>query len=450
MKLLDRAMQRLGYAKTDQLLAGEREYASWHIEKKAALRAYSTTDHEFASWFGHQTHAGKTVDANTAMQFTSVFICSRIISETLGLLHDSIGIFEKDKVGNYHPVDHDLTEVLSLTPNAEMDGLEYLETIGANLSVQGNTYSYINARGKGMISSLAPIPSKDVEPKLNKTSGLIEFRVNDRGKWETYPREKIWHIKGFGGDGLVGYSPIGYARQLIGMGLATEEFQARFFANGAMPSWIISIPEWLEEDQRPKARQNIQELMAGVNNAYRVMFLEGGITATSATMPLEDAQFLQLRGLNRDEIFGLFRVPPHMGGNLERSTNNNIEQQALEFVQYCMMPYVSRIEASAKRWLLGPGDRRRLVVRFNVDELLRADAKTLADLHSKYVQNAILSRNEVRASIGRNRVDKPGMDDYTAQTNLAPVEVIRPIALRLSEKPAGGQQPPQRSQENNE
>lgn len=443
MKLLDRFAKRFGY-----VTAADAEYESWKPDeaKIATGRAYSTTDHELGSWFGGQTYAGRSVDANTSLQFITVFICNRIISETLGLLHDSIGVFERDRFRNYIEVEHDLASILSMTPNSDMDGVEFLEAKGSNLALQGNSYSYINRRGGGAVSSLYPIATNDCEPK-RRSDGTIYYRVRDRGKWIDMPRENIWHVKGFGGDGLVGYSPIGYARQLIGMGLATEEFQARFFSNGAMPSWIISIPQWLEEDQRPKARANIQELMAGINNAYRVMFLEGGITATPATMPLEDAQFLQLRGFNRDEIFGLFRVPPHMGGNLERSTNNNIEHQALEFVQYCMMPYITRIEASARRWLLPPGERSRLVLRFNVDELLRADAKTLADLHSKYVQNAILTRNEVRAAIGRNRVPVEGMDDLTAQTNLAPITMLSAIAERLSQRPSGGNQPPQPSQQ---
>jgi HK97 family phage portal protein len=260
--------------------------------------------------------------------------------------------------------------------------------------------------------------SNNVEPQRNRETGLIEYRINDRGKWETVPRDKVWHVKGFGSNGLQGFSPIGYARQAMGVALAAEEFQARFFASGAKPSLVAKLPDWLEDDVREKAKRNLREHWGGLENSHKLQLLEGGMTLENVSMPLQDAQFIQLRGFSREEILGLYRMPPHLGGDLSRSTNNNIEQQALEFIMYTLAPYLTRIEASATKWLIPVAERSRFILRFNVEALLRADATTRAELHSKYVQNGIMNRNEVRAIEKLPRVEGQGMDDYTVQSNL--------------------------------
>jgi hypothetical protein len=221
------------------------------------------------------------------------------------------------------------------------------------------------------------------------------------------------------------------------MALATQDFQSRFFSNGAVSTFLISLPKWLTPDQRKIARENVQDIWSGPANAYKAQVLEGGMTATPVTMPLQDAQFLDLAKKTGRDIFGLYRVPPHMGGDLSESTNNNIEQQALEFVMYCMLPYLRKGEASGRKFLFKPADQKRFRILWNVEGLLRADAAARGELYSKMVQNGIMTRNEIRALENRNRSDVPGMDDYTVQTQLAPVDVLRKIAEEAAKpKPA--------------
>lgn len=385
--------------------------------------SYSARDASFAQWSANGTsYTGKNVTDQTAMQVSAVWACVRILSETIGSL--PLHVYQRDeRTGNATKVDHQLGSVLAMAPNADMTAVEFREAMVTNLALRGNAYAEVERNGKGAVVSLYPLSAALVEPK-RRDDGRIVYEVKDGAKPRVLTQSQVWHVKGFGADGLVGLSPVAYARQSLGMSLAAEEFQARFFANGANPSWIISIPQWLEKDQREVARRNIEKIWQGLDNAHRAAILEGGMTATAATMPLEDAQFMQLRGFSIQEICRIYRIPPHMVADLSRSTNNNIEHQGLEFVQFTLAPYLVRFEASAARWLMTPEERSRYFLRFNVDALLRADAAGRAALYSSAVQNGWMSRNEVRALENRNTVAEEGMDDFTAQSNLLPVERI--------------------------
>lgn len=389
---------------------------------KAIGQTYSLTDTALGkALMGSATYAGRGVNDMTAMQVSTVFGIVRGLSETVGSLPR--GVFQREKNGNAVQVDHPIGDIVIKSPNSDMTDTEFFEASMTNLCLRGNGYSLKEFNGAGNVSSLYPIPARNATPK-RLADGEIVYRIYDRGRYEDYPQEKIWHVKGFGDNGLVGYSPIAYARQAIGTALATEEFGARFFAQGAKPSGLISIPQWLDKDQRAIARENLQQLFAGLENAQKVQLLEGGMTYEPVTMPLEDAQFLQLRGFGVPEICRFYRYPPHMVADLARSTNNNIEQQSLEFVMYTLQPYLTRYESSALKWLFKPADRAKYFLRFDVDGLLRADSAARSMFYGSAVQNGYLNRNEVRAKEKLNRIEQPGMDDYTVQTNMTVIQLL--------------------------
>lgn len=400
-------------------------------------KSFTLRDHDFvAKLVGGPTYSGKNVTEATAMQVSTAWACVRIISETIGSL--PVAFYERDPTGNAKKIEHELTPLFTFSPNADMTGVEFIEAMALNLALRGNCYAYKETRKNGSVLALYPIAAQRVEPKRDK-AGRIYYRVDTDGKREDVPAEKIWHVKGFGSDGLVGLSPIGYARQSLGMALAAEEFQARFFANGANPSWLIKIPEWLTDEQRMAAKKNIEEIWQGLDNAHRAAVLEGGMDAVAATMPLQDAQFLELRQLTVQEICRIYRMPPHMVADLSRSTNNNIEQQGHEFVTYTMMPYLTRIERSAAKALLKPGERQSIFMRYNVDALLRADATGRAALYSSALQNGWMTRNEVRAKENLNSSED--LEGFTVQSNLMPVDAMfddeRRNASSASRQPPG-------------
>lgn len=382
------------------------------------------------------SYTGKAVNDETAMQITVVWACVKILSESIGML--PLGVYRKEGNGNaVKDDDHPLAEILVHSPNADMTSQEYREAGQTNLGLQGNAYSIVERNGAGNVSSLMPVESRNVVPERNKETNRIQFKVNDRGRWETLPREKIWHIKGFGSNGMVGYSPIGAARQAMGLSLASEEFQARFFGSGARPSAVAKIPQWLKEDQRKIARENLHKLLGGLENAHRVHLLEGGMELEPWGLPLEDLQFVELRRFQLHEICRLYRVPPHMVADLERATFSNIEQMSLEFVQFTLLPWLTRWERGAERWLMKPQDREKFMVRFNFEGLLRADTVARAEYLTKMVANGMMSRNEGRAKENLNKVAAVGMDDYTVQSNMINVDDLEKIAASIGKsKPA--------------
>lgn len=394
-----------------------------------------TDPNALRGFYSKPSYSGRDVTDNTAMQVAAVWSCVRILSETIGSL--PWAIFERKADGSAVKVDHGLGDVMLGQPNADMTSTEFREALVVNLCLRGNSYCLRETNAMGAVVSLYPIPSDKVEPKRNDKTDRIDYRVNDRGRWETLPRDKVWHVKGFGSNGLMGFSPIAYARQAMGISLAAEEFQGRFFSQGAKPSFVATIPQWLKQEQRPIARENLQALWSGLENAHKIQLLEGGLDVKPLTMPLEDAQFLQLRGFSIQEICRIYRIPPHMVADLERSTNNNIEHQGLEFVMFTLQPYLTRIEDSAQRWLFSARDRAKYFLRFNVEGLLRADAVARAQLYATLLQNGVYSRNEVRALENRNRVD--GLDEYTVQSNMALVQFLD--QLGRAAQPKQGSQP---------
>ncbi|MFA6204556.1 MAG: phage portal protein [Gallionella sp.] len=393
----------------------------------------SDTNQKLSSQLGGGTYTGKSVTEKTAMQITTVWACIRLIAETMGALPSSI--YRTEKSGNATKVDdHPLHEVLIEQPNSDMNGLEFREARTANLAMRGNSYSIIERRGSGDVISLYPVPAGAIQPKRDAAGNRI-YGVTDGGKTEWYPAEKIWHTKGFSFNGLEGLSPIAYAREAMALALAGEEFNARLFGQGLMPSAKVSIPNWLTDDQRKVANAKLLEMHTGLQNMNKPMLLEGGMKVEDGILTPDDAQFLQLRQFTVVEICRLFNIKPHMVASLEQATNNNIEQLSLEFITYTMLPYLRRDEVGARK-LFKPADRSKYFYRYNFEGLLRADSGARASLYSILLQNGVFTRNEVRALENRNQSDDPSMDQFTVQSNMAMIDQLAALVAGRNAPPA--------------
>jgi len=395
--------------------------------KAATGESYSLVDAALGRFFGTQTTSGQAVSPDSAMQVSTMWSCMRILSETIGSLPWKV--YVDDGKGNAQVTDdHAVADMLVRAPNNNMTSVEYREAIALNLCQSGNTYSFLEKKPNGDPISVTPIESANVEPK-QKADGTVYYRVLDRGQWEDYPQEKIWHVKGFGRTGLVGLSPIGAAREALGMAMATESFGARYFSQGGMPSGIVTVEKFLNKDQREIARENLQQMMGGLGNAHKFALFEGGMKPEPwGSVPLEDMQFITTRKFTIQEICRFYRIPPHMVADLERATFSNIEHMSQEFVTFTLMPYFTRFEASATRWLFKVQDRRKFFLRFNYEGLLRADTAARATFYSQALQNGYMTRNEVRGKENLPRSDDEGMDDYTVQMNMTPIDKLDAMA----------------------
>jgi HK97 family phage portal protein len=392
---------------------------------------YSLQDAAFGRWFGEVSNSGKSVNEQTMMSISAAWGCVRILTETIAAL--PWGVYQMDKTGNSVYADmHPLNDVLVSSPNIDMTSMEFREAQMLGITQRGNGYSMIERSGP-TVTSLTPIKAANCVPAMT-TDGELQYKVLDRGQWEVYPREKIWHVKGFG-DGMLGLSPLAAAREAFGTALATEEFGSKFFSNGGAPSGIVTVPNFFKEDQRKIARENLQQVMGGLGNAHKFALFEGGMKPEPwGGMPLDDMQFILLRGFSVDEICRFYRVPPHMVAKLDRATFSNIEQMSLEFVMFTLMPYFVRFESSASKWLFKPADRSKYRLRFNFEGLLRADSAARAEFLAKMLQNGVMTRNEARAKENLNRSEDDGMDDYTVQTNLTVIDMLEPLAQATIDK----------------
>ena len=377
------------------------------------------------SFFMGGTSAGKTVTERSAMQMTAVYACVRILAEAIaGLplqLYRYTGSGGKEKA-----VDHPLYLLLHDEPNPEMSSFAFRETLMTHLLLWGNAYAQVIRNGRGEVVALYPLmPNKMTVDR--DSSGLLYYQYQRSseerdGKNETVILRPVdvLHIPGLGFDGLVGYSPIAMAKNAIGLAIATEEYGAKFFANGAAPSGVLEHPGTIKDPQR--VRETWQSQFGGSQNSGKVAVLEEGMKYTPISISPEQAQFLETRQFQINEIARIFRVPPHMVGDLEKSSFSNIEQQSLEFVKYTLDPWVIRWEQSIQRTLLTPEEKKTYFVKFNVEGLLRGDYQSRMNGYATARQNGWMSANDIRELENLDRIPaEEGGDLYLINGNMLPL-----------------------------
>ncbi|MDD4039295.1 MAG: phage portal protein, partial [Sphaerochaeta sp.] len=257
--------------------------------------------------------------------------------------------------------------------------------------------------GKGEVLGLYPLmPAKMTVDRDAKGELFYRYlRTTEDspslGKAETVyldPHD-VLHISGLGFDGLVGYSPIAMARNAIGMAIACEEYGAKFFANGASPGGVLEHPGTIRDPA--KVRESWNSVYQGSGNSHRICVLEEGMKFQPIAISNEQAQFLETRKFQINEIARIFRVPPHMVGDLEKSSFSNIEEQSLEFVKYTLGPWVIRWEQALARALFSEAEKPRMFFKFNVDGLLRGDYVSRMNGYAVGRQNGWMSANDIRS-----------------------------------------------------
>jgi HK97 family phage portal protein len=357
------------------------------------------TGSDFRFLFGGST-SGKTVNEFSAMQTTAVYACVRILAETIASL--PLQVYRYTPAGKERYYEHPLYYLLHDEPNPEMSSFVFRETLMSHLLIWGNAYAQIIRNGAGRILALYPLLPDKMEVNRDDHGEIyyIYTKTTDENpNIKKYGqvllrREDVLHIPGLGFDGLVGYSPIAMAKNAVGMTLACEEYGASFFANGANPGGVLEHPGVLKDPA--KVRDSWNEVYRGANNAHKVAVLEEGMKYQQIGIPPEEAQFLETRKFQINEIARLFRIPPHMVGDLDKSSFSNIEQQSLEFVKYTVDPWVVRWEQALQRSLLSTADKAHYFIKLNVDGLLRGDYQSRMTGYSVGRQNGWFSANDIR------------------------------------------------------
>jgi len=384
-----------------------------------------TTGSSYAFYLGG-TSSGKAVNERTAMQMTAVYACVRILSEAIAGLPLHLYRYREDG-GKEKATDHPLYCLLHDEPNPEMSSFVFRETLMTHLLLWGNAYAQIIRNGHGEVIALYPLMPNKMSVNRDSAGSLYyeytrqtEDAPTIKGTTVKLKPSDVLHIPGLGFDGLVGYSPIAMAKNAIGLAIATEEYGSKFFANGATPGGILEHPGVVKDPER--VRNSWNAAFGGSGNANKVAVLEEGMKYTPISISPEQAQFLETRKFQIDEIARIFRVPPHMVGDLEKSSFSNIEQQSLEFVKYTLDPWVTRWEQSIYRTLLSPNEKKGFFVKFNVEGLLRGDYVSRMNGYSIARQNGWMSANDIRELENMDRIPKEeGGDLYLINGNMLPL-----------------------------
>lgn len=385
----------------------------------------STVGSRYAFYMGNSS-SGKVVTERSAMQMTAVYACVRILSEAIAGLPLHMYRYKEDG-GKEKAIDHPLYQLLHDEPNPEMSSFVFRETLMTHLLLWGNAYAQIIRNGKGEIVALYPLMpnkmtvSRDEDGQLYYTYQKSQDELpKDGGYTVTLHPSDVLHIPGLGFDGLVGYSPIAMAKNAIGLAIATEEYGSKFFANGAAPSGVLEHPGTIKDPSR--VRESWQQTFGGSANSNKIAVLEEGMKYTPISISPEQAQFLETRKFQINEIARIFRVPPHMVGDLEKSSFSNIEQQSLEFVKYTLDPWVIRWEQSIQRTLLSADEKKTYFVKFNVEGLLRGDYQSRMNGYATARQNGWMSANDIRELENLDRIPaEDGGDLYLINGNMLPL-----------------------------
>ena len=345
---------------------------------------------------GSTTDSGITVSEDNALQLSAVYACVRVLSETLASL--PLPVYRRLRPrGKERAVDHYLYRILHDRPNPDMSSVTFRETLQSHVALWGNAYAEIEPDQAGRPIALWPLmPDRTWPVRKDKVLRYIT-RVGQEGQEVTLPAERVLHIPGLGFDGLRGYSPSALHRQAVGLGLAGEEFGARFFGSGARPSGVLEFEGKFPDQQAREAfREQFAQVQQGLGNAHRTAVLEAGMKWHQTSIPPDDAQFLETRQFQVREIARIFRVPPHLIGDLENATFSNIEHQGLEFVVYTLRPWLVKWEQAMNQSLLSVPEQREVFAEFAVEGLLRGDIQARYTAYAVGRQNGWLSADDVR------------------------------------------------------
>lgn len=398
-------------------------------------RSYAPDDDYWYHPVGADTTAGVKIDEKTALKYLTVMSCVSLISSDIGKL--PLNLYKKRPDGGKDLVtDHKLYDLLHNAPNPDTTSFNWREALQGHLLLWGNSYSYIERDKSGRILALWQLQDPDrVHVRRRGDSVVYEYEID--GKKVTRTKDQIFHIPGYGFNGLTGMSMIQMASESIGLGVAAEKFGSSYFGKGTHPAGVMEMDGYLGDNQKEYTK-NLKEQYAGLGRSHSVMVLQGGMKYSPLTVPLNDAQFLETRNFQKIEICGMYHVPPHkVAIHGDNSNYNNLEQENASYVDSCLMSWIVRWESNISLQLLTEAERRSgLFFEFVVQGLLRGDSAARAEYYNKIFQVGGLSPNDIRSKENMNPVE--GGDENFVMLNMIPLSQANeppPEPVALTEPP---------------
>lgn len=398
----------------------------WKSEEKEQRSAYNYNGNG-SGWDVFRSEpasAGVSVTEQSAPGLTTVGAAIRILSESVASLPLPIYKRTKDS-GRERASDHPLYAVLHDQANPYMTAMTFRELMQSHVLTWGNAYAEIEWDATGKIIALWPMDPSQTEPKYDSVKRDLVYVTHIGTNKIQLPAYRVFHLYGLGTDGIKGKSPIRQHREAIGLAMATEQYGADWFGNGARPGGTLETDQILKDkDAIDRLRQSWQDFHGG-KNKHKVAVLEGGMKYKPITLPPEDSQFLETRKFQVAEIARIFRIPPHLLGDLDKATFSNIEQQSLEFVVHTLRPWLVRWEQAINSRLLTPNERKKYFAEHVVDALLRGDIKSRFESYQIARQNGWLSANDIRKLENMNPIDaSEGGDSYLVNSAMMPISTL--------------------------
>ena len=371
---------------------------------------------------GRKAVSGVYVTEETSLKFMAVYAAVRIISETIASL--PLRVYRRlDNGGKEKAPDHSLYRILHDSPNPEMTAFTYRETVMAHLLSWGNSYSEMVKNGYGETLELWPLlPGR---MRVERIGGVLIYRYTLPNGTETViPTDFILHIPALGYDGRMGYSPIRMAQEAIGMGLALEEFGARFFTNATNIGGVAEHPGQLGKQAHENLEKSLQEKYEGLGKSHRLLILEEGMKYQKVTIPPNEAQFIESRRFQLEEVARIYRVPKHLLQDLTHATFSNIEHQSIDFVVHCIRPWLVRLEQVYNLRLFRSQEKKSYFAEHCVDGLLRGDIKSRYEAYHTARMDGWLNADEIRELENLNPMEDEQGRVYTVPLNMVNLKSI--------------------------
>jgi HK97 family phage portal protein len=344
---------------------------------------------------GNDFKTDESISTERAMKYSAVSSCVRVRAETFASV--PINIYKKNKDGRDVVTDLPLYDILHYAPNDEMAPFGFKETLMTNFDVGGNIVCEKLINKSGELVGLYPYNHTAVKIERDKNTKKLVYKIQNEDQEKILKRENVLHVPNLSFDGIMGLSPISYAAQTILLGLSYESYGVNFYKNAAMPSGAFRHPNKLSELALNRLKKDLRENYTGLRNTGTPLMLEEGMDWTQITINPIDAQLLENKYFQIEDICRIYRVPQHLVNKLDRSTFNNIEHLSLEFVMYTMLPIFKRFEDNMNMQLLSMEKRKTgIYVEAKIDGLLRGDAKSRAEAYSIGRLGGWLSVNDIR------------------------------------------------------
>lgn len=388
------------------------------LERWLERRAAPAADIDWGRFFGLKTmtHAGVEVSEENSLALPAVWACVNVLAQTTAML--PLHTYRRlDNGGKTRATEHSLYRLLHTQPNPEQTSYEFRQMLMGHLATWGNAYAEIDATRDGRVRALWPLPVDRMTTERQGGRLRHIYRPLD-GPEMVFGDHRILHLMGLSGNGVMGYSPIRQAMQAVGIGMALEEYEARFFSNGARPGLVVKHPAALSDKAYKRIKESWAEDHQGLSNAHRVKILEEGMDIQTISIPPEEAQFIESQRFQAEQVARLYRMPPHKIGIMTDATFSNIEHQSISFVVDTITPWLTNLEQRYTVDLLLAAEQGGYFVEHAVNGLLRGDIQSRYNAYAIGRNWGWLSANDILRMENMDPIDEG--DIYLQPLNMAP------------------------------